>query len=140
RGVAPVPRLVCELDVAEEHHAVRSPVLDRVREHVRIHEQTPRLPAADAVPDAVEVAQTEHRLPRLLADAEQLELELRLDEARISRRLRGHAEAALAHALEEAVALAELVRKRGQLRRPQHVLPDRITDLAEVVTEVEHRE
>ena len=36
-----------DLDVAEEHHAGRSPVLERVREHVRVHERAPRLAGAE---------------------------------------------------------------------------------------------
>ena len=64
------------LDVAEEHHAGRAPVLERVREHVGVHERAPGLARAELAEFAVGVAQPERRLARVDARAEQLELEL----------------------------------------------------------------
>ena len=56
----------------------RSPVLERVREHVRIHERAPRLSGAERAELAVGVPQPERGLALVHAGAEQLELERRL--------------------------------------------------------------
>ena len=106
------------LHVAEEHHARRSPVLDRVREHVDVHERAPVLPGAEGAQLAVGVPQPERRLAGVDARAEQLELELRLQLAELGRRRRPHAEPALAHAGERAAVLAELLVVRSAASSP----------------------
>ena len=58
---------------------VRAPVLDRVREHVGVHERAPGLAGAELPELAPGVAQAERRLPGVDAGAEQLELEDRLE-------------------------------------------------------------
>src|SRR5215831_17900045 len=74
-----VERHPARLDVAEEDHPVRPPVLERVREDVGIHERAPGLSRSE-LPDLTPgVAQAERRLPGVYARAEELELEDRLD-------------------------------------------------------------
>src|SRR5215467_5170068 len=59
-----------DLHIAEEDHAVRSPVLDRVGEDVYVHERAPGLPSPDRPKFAVRMPQTEGRLPGVHAGAE----------------------------------------------------------------------
>ena len=120
------PRRPAHLHVAEEHHAVRAPVLDRVREDVDVHERAPGLAGAELAQLAPGVAQAERGLPGVDAGAEELELEDRLDLADVGRDEALHAEAALADAGEEVAVLAELVLERRQLGRPHHVEPVRV--------------
>ena len=127
------------LHVAEEHHAGRAPVLERVREDVRIHERAPRLPRAECPELAVRVAQAERRLSFVDAGAEQLELERRLEITERGRRRGLHAEPALAHAGERAVVLAELLLEGRKLGDTHRIEPVRV-DLLEVVADVEHGE
>ena len=131
-------RRPAELHVPEEHHPVRAPVLDRVREHVGVHERAPGLAGAELPELAPGVAQPERRLPGVDARAEQLELEDRLDLAGARRDEALHAEPALAHAGEVVAVLAELVREGRQLGRPHHVEPVRVA-LLRLVAHVEHR-
>ena len=78
-----LPRRPAELDVAEEHHGVRTPVLDGVGEDVGVHERAPGLPGADLPELAPGVAQAEGRLSGVDAHPEQLELEDRLELAEL---------------------------------------------------------
>ena len=61
--VVPLHRHPADLNVAEERHAGRAPVLDRVREDVRVHERAPRLARADLAELAPGVPETDRRLP-----------------------------------------------------------------------------
>ena len=133
------PRRPAELHVPEEHHAVRAPVLDRVREDVDVHERAPGLARADLTQLAPGVPEPERGLPRVHAGAEQLELEDGLDLADVGRDEALHAEAALADAGEVVAVLAELVLERGQLGRPQDVEPVRVV-LLRLIPHVEHGE
>src|SRR5579862_3057334 len=45
--VIPVDRHPAKLNIAKEHHAARSPILQRIWEHVDVHERTPTLPGPD---------------------------------------------------------------------------------------------
>jgi hypothetical protein len=74
--VALLPRRPAQLHVAKEDHPVRPPVLDRVREHVGVHERAPRLARPDLAQLAPGVAEAERRLPGVAAGAEQLELKI----------------------------------------------------------------
>ena len=74
-------RRPADLHVAVEHHARRAPVVDRVREHVAVHEQAVGLAGQQRAPLAVGVAQAERGLARIGAGAEQVELELEVDRA-----------------------------------------------------------
>ena len=114
-------------------------VLERVREHVRVHERAPRLPRAELAQLAVRVAQPERRLARVDARAEQLELELRLQLAHGGGRAGLHPEARLAHAGKRAAVLAELVLVGRQLRHAHGVEPVGV-DLRGVLADVQHRE
>src|SRR5215470_3995441 len=55
-GVAALQRHPAKLQVAEEHHAVWSPILERVWKHIDIHERTPRLTGAELAQLAVSAA------------------------------------------------------------------------------------
>jgi hypothetical protein len=63
------------LDIAEEDHPGGTPVLERVREHVRIHKRAPCLPCAERAELAVGMPQAKGRLTFVHPRAEQLELE-----------------------------------------------------------------
>ncbi len=76
--------------------------------------------------------EVEIRVTRVGVDAEEVELELRLDLAQARRKPRVDAETGGTHARPEVAVLAELVRKRRQLRRALDVEPIRV-DLVEVV-------
>ncbi len=126
-----------ELDVAEEHHARRAPVLERVGEHVDVHERAPRLPGAEVAQLAVGVAQAERGLPGVDAGAEELELERGLQLAHVGRDERLDSETALPRAERDASVLAVLVLERGELGGTQDVEPVRVDRLA-VVAHVGH--
>src|SRR5262249_54524549 len=68
-----------QLRIAQEYHAVRSPVVDDVGEDVEVHEQTCRLPGEYLIPFAVRIAQTDGRLPGIDTHAEHVELKAKLD-------------------------------------------------------------
>ncbi len=103
QAVRSLDRHPAKLHVTEEHHAGRSPVLDRVREHVGIHERAPRLSRTELAELAIGVTQAERRLSLIDTGAEELELEGRLEVAERRRRRGSDAEAALPHAGERAV-------------------------------------
>ena len=107
--VALLPRNPPQLHVAEEHHPVRPPVLDRVREDVGVHERAPGLARADLPQLAVRLPKAEGRLPGVDAGAEQLELEDRVDLPQAGGEVVLDPEAALADAGEVVAVRAELV-------------------------------
>src|SRR5262249_33001797 len=67
------------LYVTEEHHSVRSPIFDGVREDIDIHEWAPGLPRTEFSVFAVSMSQPKCRLPGIHTCSEQFELENRLD-------------------------------------------------------------
>ena len=125
-----------QLHVAVGRHAVGPPVLDRDRRDAAVHEDAVGLTHEERAELAPGLPDVERRLARVRAHAEEVELELGLQLAPTRRKPTLDAEAALAHARPEVAVLAELVRKRRQLRRPLDVEPVRV-DLVEVVDRVE---
>jgi len=67
-------RRPAHLHVAIEHHARRAPVVDRVREHVDVHEEAVGLAGQELAPLAIEVSQAHGRLARIPAGAEQVDV------------------------------------------------------------------
>ena len=127
------------LDVAEEHHPGRPPVLERVREHVRIHERAPRLPGAERAELAVGMAKPKRRLALVHAGAEQLELEGGLQVA--DRRSGSTSARRGGFAARPRTCCGLRPNSSSNGRQPgdaQRVEPVRV-DLLEVVADVEHR-
>src|SRR6185436_1475836 len=75
-GVA-LDRHVPDLDVTEERHPVRTPVLERVREHVDVHEGAPGLARPELAQLAISVAEAKRGLARVDARTEELPFERR---------------------------------------------------------------
>src|SRR4030095_14688607 len=74
-----------ELHVPKKHHAVRSPVLHRVREDVDVHEGAPGLTGSELAQLPVRVAQAEGGLSCVRARPEKFKFELCLQCARARR-------------------------------------------------------
>src|SRR5262245_41009924 len=72
-----------QLDVTEERHACWSPVLERVGEHIDVHERAPVLAGADLAQLAVGMTQAKGGLALIHAHTEELPLERRLQIAEI---------------------------------------------------------
>src|SRR5262249_7466446 len=63
------------LHVAIEDHAVRTPVFDRIRKHIDVHERTPSLACSEVSQFTVSVAQAEGRLAGVDSHTEELKFE-----------------------------------------------------------------
>src|SRR5215831_14867212 len=134
-------RRPAHLDVAEEHHARRSPVVDHVREYIDVHEQAVRLSCEQLTPLAVGVPQPDGRLAGIRADAEHVELEFEVDGwGGITGRERPlHPEAALLHAETRLPVGTEFTLWGCDPRGTERVLPVGIDALG-VLDPVRHRE
>ena len=125
-GVAVLIRLPEDLWRARGRHAVRSPEVQPVRIHIRVHELAEGVSRADLLPLAPRVAKAERGLSGVAADANQVEFERCLDFASRRRKDRLHAEAAVTRAEVEAPVLAKLVGEDRQPRGSVRVEPLRI--------------
>src|SRR5262249_24876326 len=114
------------LNVAEEHHAGRTPVYERVWKDVRIHERAPGLACAKLSQLAVGMPEAECRLALINAGSEQFELERRLQVPQCRRRRGSYGEAALPPGRERAVVVSELVFDGRQASPPHRVEPVRV--------------
>ena len=92
------------LYISEEHHAVRSPVLQGVWKDIYIHEGAPGLPGAKMSEFAPGMTQAKSRLAGVHTRAEEFEFEdgFEISERRGSKCL--HAEASLTHAPKGAAS------------------------------------
>ena len=117
-----------QLHVAEEHHAGRAPILDRVGEDVAVHEQAVGLACEHRAPLAIKVAEADGGLAGIDADAEEVELELERQRPEIlaDRQVPLHAEPALLDGDAGLSVIAESSRFRRDLRRTERVVPRRI--------------
>ena len=131
--VRPIRR-PADLHVAVEHHARRAPIVDRVREHVAVHEQAVGLAGEDRAPLTVRMAQPERGLAGVGTGAEQVELELEIERRVVlaGRHRALHAEAALLDA-DARLAVAAVLSVDADLRGPQRVVPLRSQPAAEVL-------
>src|SRR5258708_5591764 len=68
--VIPMNRHPPKLDVAEKHHPTRPPILQRVGEHIDVHEGTPTLASTDLSDLSPCMAQTNCGLPSVYASSE----------------------------------------------------------------------
>ena len=132
------PRRPADLHVAPEHHAVRSPVVDRVGEHVDVHEDAVGLADQQRAPFTVRVTQSERRLARVRSDAEQVERELELDRiVSLGGRHRAlDAETALLDRHARLAVAAVDALGIGDLGRPEGVVPVRV-HASEIVDRVD---
>ena len=137
---SPLPvRRPPELDIPEEDHPVRTPVLDRVREHVHVHEGAVRLPDAELAQLPPSVPEPDRRLSRVGPGAVHVELEMGVELAERGRGVALDGEPALPHPGEEAAVAAELILEGGELGRPHHIEPGGVA-LLRLVPHVHHGE
>src|SRR5262245_59249198 len=125
-----------DLRGADEYHARRSPIVDDVGEQVTIHEQTIGLACEYRPPAPIGMAQPKRRLPRIHADAVEIELELRLVVLAAQLTAGCRTQARLANADDRLTVAAELAFGRRYLRWPQGGIPARI-DPVEILHDVD---
>ncbi len=123
------------LHVAEERHPTGTPVLQRVREDVDVHERAPVLAGTEVAPLQVGMAQTDGGLTGITTDTEEFPFEDAPHVMATGRSRCLDPETGLPHAEVGLPVLSVLILVTGQLRRPDHVEPVRV-DPPRVVTGV----